>query len=655
MKTFSIYGDNIVECERMLALIRRALGAKSCTISGSVIAPTFILDTDRGKYLFNFYPGFGRWEQDVVAAIRHSGGVLRENPDVFITDVDEDQEQIILAVEFCNALPAGNQAWQRSGRAYSVARAGIPYLFVTEIGGYELDAMRNKKAPRIPNPAVPFSFISYSESEDSDAMVAYEMNPGADSESKVEYGRMVAGEDLPKYIAARLEGQDVSEYASSIGRTTFSFVLSAASERKVRVAGLDADGWRRVNEALQRDGDASELYRAFDIPWKKKTSIQTKPSFQKFLSGVEEIASALVSGDLPFCVVRSDKSPVLIDLLKSVYPDFLKTFPVKDIVGRDIALCFINGFKPHGDDARPDRGLLPLLRMLIGDSIMVLTIVYGPATLEMTEKLVSAPQELAKDNGLWEAVLSLSDYVVCDSMRNASPVVQRGWAAERLRSSRGDPARMKANTSHRPLSGCEGENDVDSALHVLFAHVLGGRCFEAMCNPPGGDWSGISLLFNGMEYRWLTLPRVSTSGSKRPDHVIQANQGTVLAIESKDVLSNIEQRIGPRLNRYCADLFGFMPSCVRSPTGEWSDNVEGFELPDMTYVSACAFMECRNEGRKRVNVLSATKTDVAFAVSFNEDHTTIKIMFAKKCDEAVRSLFRDIRVPEGLKLKVFLE
>lgn len=655
MKTFSIYGDNIVECERMLAIIRQALDAKSCIISGSVIAPTFLLDSDSGKYLFNFYPGFGRWEQDVVDAVRQSGGVLRENPDVFITIVDDDEERVVLAVEFCSALPAGNQAWQRSGRAYSVARAGIPYLFVTEIGGYELDAMRNKKAPRLPNPAVPFSFISYSESEDSDAMIAYEMNPGADAENKVKYGRMIVGEDLPKYIAARLEGRDVSEYASSIERKAFSFVLSAASERKVRVAGLDAAGWERVNESLQRDGDASELYRAFDIPWKKKTSIPTKPSFQKFLSGVEGVASALVSGDLPFCVVRSDKSSVLINLLISAYPDFPRILPVKDIVGRDIALCFVNGFKPKGDDARPDRGLLPLLRMLIGDSIKVLTIVYGPATHAMTDKLANAPQELAKENGLWEAVLSLSDYVICDSMRNASPVVQKGWAAERLRSSRGEPVRMSANTSHHPRGGCEGENDVDSALHVLFAHVLEGRCFEAMCNPPGGDWSGISLLFKGREYRWLTLPRVSSSGSKRPDHVIQANQNTVLAIESKNVLSNLEPHIGPRLSRYCADLFGFMPSCVRIQNGEWCDKVGGFELPDITYVSACAFMECQNDGRKMGQVLSATKTDVAFAVSFNEDQTTIKIMFAKKCDKAVKSLLRDIRVPEGLRLKVVLE
>ena len=57
MKTFSIYGDNIVECERMLALVKRALAVMSCKITGSVTAPTFMLDSKNGEYRFNFYPG----------------------------------------------------------------------------------------------------------------------------------------------------------------------------------------------------------------------------------------------------------------------------------------------------------------------------------------------------------------------------------------------------------------------------------------------------------------------------------------------------------------------------------------------------------------------------------------------------------------------
>ena len=653
MKTCSIYGDNIVECERMLALVRQALCATSCVPFGSVTAPSFLLRAKDDEYRIDFYPGFGRWENDIVAEVRKCGGVLRETPDVFLTSVNGGVESPILAVEFCSALPAGNQAWQRSGRAYSLACAGIPYLFITEIGGYELDDLRNKKAPRLPNPAVPFSFISYSANADSDVMIAYEMNPGADAENKARYGRMIADADLPRYIAARIRSEDASPFAQSMERKALSFVLASASERKVRLAALASDDWRRVNAALSRDGDASELYKAFDIPWKKKLSIPTKPEFSRFLKGVEEIATALASGDLPFCVIRPDKAERLVALLKSTYPHSGEQITWDELENENVALCFVNGFKPRGDDARPDRGLLPLLRMLVGDDIKVLSVVYGPASETMVEKLSKSPHELGKENGLWESVLSLSDYVICDSMRSSTPVVQRGWIDRRRNTPRPSAIRMSANPSHCPRVGCEGEHDVDSALHMLFAYVLGGRCFEAMCNPPGGDWSGVSLVFGGREYRWLTLPRVSSSGSKRPDHVVQVGDSAVVSIESKDYLKNLEPKIGSRLNRYCQDLFGHPPSCVRPAGGKWTDCTSGFLFPDMTYVSACAFIDRASDDAR--DALVKTQTNVAFLVSFDKEETTIRIRLSADCDNRVQTLLRSIVVPDKLKLKVVVE
>lgn len=125
-RQFAIYGDNIVECERMLDLVKRALSATDCAICGTAVAPSFRLATKEGVYEFSFFPGFDRWEQNLVESIRVAGGVLRETPDVYVTRIERGIEVPILAVEFCSALPAGNQAWQRSGRAYSTARCGIP-------------------------------------------------------------------------------------------------------------------------------------------------------------------------------------------------------------------------------------------------------------------------------------------------------------------------------------------------------------------------------------------------------------------------------------------------------------------------------------------------------------------------------------------------
>ena len=72
------------------------------------------------------------------------------------------------------AATAENQAWQRSGRGYSAGMSKIPYLYVAEIGGFELDTnTRERKAARLPNATVPFSYLTYSH-ENSPMLPIYE-------------------------------------------------------------------------------------------------------------------------------------------------------------------------------------------------------------------------------------------------------------------------------------------------------------------------------------------------------------------------------------------------------------------------------------------------------------------------------------------------
>ncbi|MEI6436946.1 MAG: hypothetical protein WCP32_19140, partial [Bacteroidota bacterium] len=72
--------------------------------------------------------------------------------------------------------------------------------------------------------------------------------------------------------------------------------------------------------------------------------------------------------------------------------------------------------------------------------------------------------------------------------------------------------------------------------------------------PPGGDWSGISYwdFSDKTEYRWTSLPRVSATKAKRPDHIIQINSQEVnsfLVIESKNNAKDLEENIGNRLTQ----------------------------------------------------------------------------------------------------------
>ena len=89
MTKFQIHGDNIVECERTLDLIVRALGIPPTTPlypSGSPLTPTYALTTPDGKssFEFTFLPGFGRWDVDIRDMIRRRGGKLREAADAIV-------------------------------------------------------------------------------------------------------------------------------------------------------------------------------------------------------------------------------------------------------------------------------------------------------------------------------------------------------------------------------------------------------------------------------------------------------------------------------------------------------------------------------------------------------------------------------------------
>lgn len=110
-----LHGDNIVECERTVTLIRRALADITRGLRGPYgppVCPSYdlILDGIDPPLALTLYPGFGRWNHDILDLIRRRGGTLREAADVIITGVVNGNETPLLAIEYCGALPAGNQA-----------------------------------------------------------------------------------------------------------------------------------------------------------------------------------------------------------------------------------------------------------------------------------------------------------------------------------------------------------------------------------------------------------------------------------------------------------------------------------------------------------------------------------------------------------------
>jgi hypothetical protein len=246
------------------------------------------------------------------------------------------------------------------------------------------------------------------------------------------------------------------------------------------------------------------------------------------------------------------------------------------------------------------------------DDVDVLAVIYGPG--RNLASVIANPNAAANTNGLWEAILRFSNAVIVDSstsqkLETVSIVVPPQVQAKRTVAA---PTPVGGST---PLEF--GENDVDTALHILFAQILCAACFECMCNPPGGDWSGLSLTVEGEVYRWTSLPRVTAEGAKRPDHVIQFSspRPTLLAIESKDKASDVEGGIGPRLSEYVSSIYLQLPNIARKAGATiWlpAASIMKFGVPPV--VSAAAF-QYRSLSELQ-SVKNSSKCDLVFGLEF---------------------------------------
>ncbi|MBI4432607.1 MAG: hypothetical protein HY592_03890, partial [Candidatus Omnitrophica bacterium] len=209
MLNLRIHGDNIVECKRALLLVKEALfptHSAEVNPSSSVLAPIYEIGKGSENYLrVQLIPGYGRWNHDILEFLKNKGSMLREATDAIISIVSEDSENgvvenPVLAIEFCGALSAGNQAWQRCGRGYAFSAGDIPYLYAAEIGGYELNIKRQRKAIRLPNPVVPFSYVTLTLNSKAPALPIFLPSCATDAEIIEIFNKCFGREELLKLI-----------------------------------------------------------------------------------------------------------------------------------------------------------------------------------------------------------------------------------------------------------------------------------------------------------------------------------------------------------------------------------------------------------------------------------------------------------------------
>jgi hypothetical protein len=598
---YQIHGDNIVECERTFNYVVLAISPIARDIvgpKGSVTCPAYEIELQSGDKLnFTFLPGFGerRWNQDILKFVQSSGGRLREATDAIVTVLKDGTEKPLFSMEFCGALPAGNNAWQRHGRAFSFAHAGIPYFYLAELGGYELTSDRERKAERWPNPAVPFSFFSMTHYHGSVCLPVYEANSGARSETTSHYSSIFGKEDFLDYVRLAITDELPDKPAQKLGEKCIALVELLAASKK-RPDGLTKSQWGEARKAVEA-GEALTRYLASKAPiaWRKTAYIAAlTKSAREFMTFGAQNSLGLTSKTLPLSFVPREHRPTFAAGVQRIYADLgaeAATWIAKTTA--DLAIAWVMGFKPRGDDARPDRGLPPLARMLIGDKTDLLAFVYGPAPVSHWKKLGGSPGQLAGENGLWEAVLGVSDALLCDSATMPAGsqrcILKPSWEAS-------FPQRKE--TLHvNPVVLSHSEHDVDTALHVILASLGSEIVFEGMCNPPGGDWSGVSFVWSKDvgEHRWLTLPRVTAEGAKRPDHVFGlfglGDSSLCLCVESKERPRSLEPGIGHRLISYTKALFAGSPSIWRRNAAEaWDIYTGDWKLLPSEFVSMGAYI-----------------------------------------------------------------
>jgi hypothetical protein len=369
--------------------------------------------------------------------------------------------------------------------------------------------------------------------------------------------------------------------------------------------------------------------------WKKKTAskVAMSKTFKYLLEKTVALNCLSIGAkDIPICLVVNGNIREFATLLKTNYSDESIHNIANLIYNKNtpLLIVWLTGFKPRGDDSRPDRGLVALARMLFGNDIDILSIVYGPAKTATWEKFNKNYVSLAEENGLWQAIINLSNYILADSATSQKGAMGRIVNRDLRRKHK----QILINTGK--VDVIFGEHDVDTAIHSLFTKNNPVNIFEAMCNPPGGDWSGISYFDcnNNIEYRWTSLPRVSANKAKRPDHVIQLSikdEIILLSIESKNTGTSLENNIGNRLKSYINYLFKSKPTAFKK-NEEWS-LFAGNNLPMRKIVVYSGGAFCYKNDDEIKEILKTKKLDFIMAFQFKEipEYSILHIYCGKQC------------------------
>jgi hypothetical protein len=643
-KLFHIYGDNIVECTRTLDYIKNGFPSKSILEIKmdfkNITTPRFLLITTFGKFYFLFFPGTNasRWNKDIYQEfVIKAGGVIKEGADALITEVTSDSEKPLLALEFSAALPAGNNAWQRSGRAYSLAQAGIPYFYLVHLAGKEYKKETNSLATRLPNPALSLSFALNTIRTGVPSLLVYSDAPEADKFYRDRFTSSYGVEDFSKMLFKMLTEQEYDSELTRLYNKNIEFLKQRAT--LIENHAYTPEDYDSILKSKNPYKKLKELTNEKQLKWNKKIAGKIRNNFVsqehrvlELIKDIEDHSYAIITKDLPCTFVPAANRKKLADhICNNLYKDRVTT-EFKNWIYQedDLVICLINGFKPRGDDSRPDRGLAPFSKMLLDTD--VLTIVFGTAKSEVWNTLDNKPSSLFS-NGLWQSIFNFSEGILVDTPTRLGFSINTYYKGHWSKTASPPYSISKKNVSIKDYPKKIGENDVDTAIHILFKYVA--NKFECVCNPPGGDWSGISLLSGQTEYRWTSMNRVSEEGTKRPDHIYQLEyegKPTLFLVESKgekrDLFNDKEINVGLGMIEYLKNLMDREYTALRPINENWTSASGYISLDNFNTFTGVAYLlkgSVEDNYNDSQNLLTFSNAHLALALELNDKNSIMHI------------------------------
>lgn len=321
-----IHGDNIVECERTLNMIYEAVGGSIKLSECPIYMPIYEIITDSTLYRIDLLSGHNRWGVNIENYLIENGGILREGVDSYIGEVIGDKEKFLLAIEYCSALQAGNNAWQRNGRALSSVLAGTPYLFIAELGGVELNNNREVKATRHPNPLVPFSYLCVSKDYNILCAPVYCPHPSISDELYNKFSEVFGYEESLNVIKGILTDSDYSENVKNLMNKSLKLIEILSAEKRGNKT-LKEDEWK---DYLKSKNRANWSITNSDFKWHKKTSKKvnaTNRIKELIRHAVSMSLDTIGASEIPICLIPQKRISEFEKVLNTYYPNLQIKLP----------------------------------------------------------------------------------------------------------------------------------------------------------------------------------------------------------------------------------------------------------------------------------------------------------------------------------------